>query len=258
MRICEIVKWLEAKSSQRDIPDTCDVFKVGEPDKKVNKVAVAMFATVSVIKDAIEWGADFMIVHEPLYYNHYDVHSDEKIESLKRELLENSGITVYRYHDYAHFAKPDVIASGMLCAMELDGKIEYTDTFDLVRVALNDATSPKELAGKIEQKLNINKVRIAGCSDVPVKKISCMFGAPGGLLKELRRDECEVLIAGEVSEWSLCEYARDATELGYPKSVLVLGHIGSERDGMKYLAKQMTECFSEIEVKYFECGEVYS
>ena len=85
-----------------------------------------------------------------------------------------------------------------------------------------------------------------------------MFGAPGGLLDELKSDSCEVLIAGEVSEWSLCEYARDASELGFCKAVLALGHVGSERDGMVCLTDQIKEHFSELDVKYFECEEVYS
>ena len=85
-----------------------------------------------------------------------------------------------------------------------------------------------------------------------------MFGAPGGTLEELMNDCCEVLIAGEVCEWALCEYARDASELGYAKSVLALGHIGSERDGMLYISRLLADRFTNLDVKYFESGEVYS
>lgn len=232
--------------------------KAGSIEKIVNKIAVAMFATPSVIKKAAEWGADLMIVHEPLYYNHYDNHSDEIVENAKRKLLEDSGITVYRYHDHPHAAKPDLIALGELKKLVFKGTVEYTDTFDLVRIILDKKIVVRELAKKVEDSLNLKHIRIAGCVDHPVKKIPCMFGTPGGMFDELKNENCELLVTGEVCEWALCEYARDAAELGFAKAVFTLGHVGSERDGMESLAEQMQEHFSEIEVQYFECGEVYS
>ena len=86
-----------------------------------------------------------------------------------------------------------------------------------------------------------------------------MFGAPGTLaFDELKSKECEILVTGEICEWSMGEYARDAAQLGYKKAVLVLGHEGSERDGMKFTAKLVEEAFPELQVKYFESDEVYT
>ena len=50
---------------------------------------------------------------------------------------------------------------------------------------------------------------------------------------------------------------RDAAELGFECAVITLGHEGSERDGMSYLAR-LTGGETGIETKYFEAGEVYS
>ena len=54
------------------------------------------------------------------------------------------------------------------------------------------------------------------------------------------------------------EYARDANDLGYKKALLILGHIGSERDGMVYTSDILKEKHPELRVEYFECGEVYT
>lgn len=59
-------------------------------------------------------------------------------------------------------------------------------------------------------------------------------------------------------EWSHCEYVRDAAQLGYKKAILILGHIGSERDGMVYTADILKKMHPELEVKYFESEEVYT
>lgn len=258
MNAGEIVKWLNSFSFRNDFVKTCDTFKIGSPEIEVKKVGVTMFATPAVIKSANEWRANFLIVHEPLYYNHYDERREDKVGRAKAKLLEESGIVVYRFHDHPHFSRPDLIAAGELKHLSLDGNIEHTDTFDLVRIKLSKAITPKDLAQYIETKLNIKNIRIAGDATTPIRNVSCMFGAPGGLLDELRSDSCDLLIAGEVCEWSLCEYARDASELGYTKAVLALGHVGSERAGMVYISELLKEQFKDIEVKYFECGEVYS
>ena len=68
----------------------------------------------------------------------------------------------------------------------------------------------------------------------------------------------EIVLTGEACEWKLAEYARDANTLGMNKTLIVMGHIGSERDGMRLLAKRLSENHTEFETRYMECGEVYT
>jgi len=101
-------------------------------------------------------------------------------------------------------------------------------------------------------------MRICGTRDIPSTKITLMCGTPGGTFEELQNDGCEILLTGEACEWAIAEYARDASQLGFNKTLIIMGHIGSERDGMKYTTELLTKLHPELEVKYFECGEVYS
>lgn len=254
----ELMNELFALAGEGDYSNTCDTCKAGNPNVEVKKVAVTMFATPDVVRQAKAWGAELLIVHEPTYYNHMDHHSNEKIESAKRDLIEASGLTLYRFHDHPHGTTPDIIAAGMLQNMAFDGEIEYTDIFDLVRIHLNQPLTPLAIAKRIEERLGIKHIRVCGAADQPCTEISGMFGTPGGVFEELQRDGCEVLLTGEACEWSLAEYARDAAQLGYKKALLILGHIGSERDGMKYTAELLRQKHPALEVAYFECGEVYT
>ena len=258
MKAYEILEELFALADERDYSDTCDTLKAGDPNVEVQKVAVSMFATVDVVKRAKAWGAQLLIVHEPTYYDHRDAYSDEKIENEKRKFIEDSGITLYRYHDHPHYTTPDIIAAGELKALDLKGKVEYTDVFDLLRVHLDEPMTPVELAKRIEERCGIKHVRICGARDVKCSVVSGMFGTPGKVFEELSSDKCEILLTGEACEWSLCEYARDAAQLGYKKALLIMGHIGSERDGMKYTQEILAEKHPELDVQYFECGEVYT
>lgn len=254
----EIMKFMFDYAECGDVSGTCDTLKAGDPEVQVNKVAVSMFATPEVVKKVSEWGAQLLIVHEPTYYNHWDEHSDDAIEAEKRALIEKSGLVIYRYHDHPHGAIPDMIAAGMLKYMDLDGENEYMPEPDFVRVHLKNPTAPVDIVEKIEKNLGIKHIRICGNREVPCSTVSCKFGTPGGVFEELKNPVCEVLITGEACEWSLGEYARDAAQLGHKKTLLILGHIGSERAGMVYIADVLAEKYPELEVKYFECCEVYT
>ena len=175
---------------------TCDTIKSGSPDAEVTKIAVSMFATPEVVRKAKETGAQLLVVHEPTYFNHWDEHSDEPFEVEKRRLIEEAGITIYRYHDYPHRAPKDMICEGEIKYMKLDGEVEYIGRFDKVRIRLNTPMTPRELAAHIEKNVGIRHIRIAGAADSPCTKITGMFGTPGGIEQELRSDDCEVVMTG--------------------------------------------------------------
>ena len=257
MKAIDIIEGLFNLADERDYSKSCDKCVSGNPEADVQKVAVAMFASPDLIKGAKEWGAQLLIVHEPVY--HSPAAENDMLDLMKRKLIEESGITVYRYHDHTHYTTPDIIAEGEFKYLGLKGELEYTDVFDLVRLHLDKAMTPLEIAKHIEQKLGIKRVRICGVTDVPCTCISGMFGSPGeGAFKEMKRPECELILIGETREWQLYEYVRDASELGLKKTMIVLGHAASERDGMKHTADILSDMYPSLSVKYFECGEPFT
>jgi len=258
LKACEIIEELFALANKRDYSNSCDTLKAGNPDIQIRKVAVSMFATPDIVRAAKKWGAQLLIVHEPTYYNHMDEHSDEKIECEKRKLIEESGITLYRFHDHPHCTTPDIITAGQLKAFGLKGTEEYPDGTGFVRIHLDEPVTPLELAKRIEERCGIKHLRICGTRDEKCSVVSGMFGTPAGVFEELKSDECEILLTGEACEWMLGEYARDASQLGHKKSLIIMGHIGSERDGMIYTSELLKKMHPELDVKYFECGEVYT
>jgi hypothetical protein len=53
--------------------ETVDTFKAGNPDTPVTGIAVTMMATLDVLQRAAAKGQNFVITHEPTFYNHLDV-----------------------------------------------------------------------------------------------------------------------------------------------------------------------------------------
>lgn len=236
---------------------TCDTVKSGDPDKTLTKVAVSMFATPEVVKKAAAWGAELLIVHEPTYYNHFD--TDENISlpaSEKEKLIRETGMTVFRFHDYAHACEPDLICEGELRYLGLKGEFRKGKYFAVNEYILDEPITALALAKTVEKNLGVKHVRIAGDPKAAGRRVSCSFGTPGHLEESLA--ENDFVLTGEICEWQLGEIARDYGQLGKKKAVLVLGHIGSERAGMMHLADILTEKHPGLSVRYLECGEVYT
>ena len=68
MKAYEIMEDLFSLSGPLFSERTCDTIKAGDPNAEVSKVAVSMFATVDIVRQAQDWGAQLLIVHEPTYY----------------------------------------------------------------------------------------------------------------------------------------------------------------------------------------------
>ena len=237
---------------------TCDTVKAGNSEKELKKVAVSMFATIDTFKKVKEWGADMLIVHEPTYYDHYEEMISNPVTEAKKKLIEESGIVVFRYHDFMHHREIDQIPEGEIHYLGLKGTIENTPYFASYIYHLDEPITTLELAKLIEDKLNIKHVKIAGERNKKSYNLALCFGTPGGVYDLLRDENIDIVLTGETCEWMLCEYARDAAALGINKSIIVMGHIGSERDGMRLLAERLSKNHTTFETKYFECGEVYT
>ena len=216
-----------------------------------------MIGTADVIRAVHEWGADMLIVHEPLYYDHMDRASDDPVTQAKQALVAESDMVIYRYHDHMHGKEIDEIPEGELHYLGLCGTLEKSPYNASSVLTLKEPITAGEIMQRIKKRLGVRHARMAGAVDKEVTKIAACFGTPAGVFPLLKSDDIEVVITGEACEWQLGEYARDAAALGFNKSLIVMGHIGSERDGMRLLTERLKEKYPELEIAYFECGEVY-
>ncbi len=233
-----------------------DGLKYGDPDADVTKVAVTMTATPDVIRAAGEWGAQLLIVHEPTFGSHLDDEKETEISRAKMKLLDEAGLTVYRWHDSTHFRAGDKIGEGFI--KHLGWKGTFNGDMDFV---LDEAKTPLQIAREISEKLGVKHPRIVGKRDGDVTRLNLCLGARGSdPYVALRTDDHEVAIAGEVCEWYDGEPIRDLAQMGAQKTLIILGHIGSEREGMEDLADFINENYAAegIVAKYFDCGELYT
>ena len=230
--------------------NTVDTLKAGSRDIKVTGIVTTMFATIDLINKTIALGANFIIAHEPTFYNHQDATAwleNDDVYRYKADLLKQHNIAVWRNHDYIHRHIPDGVKTGVV------SQLGWNNYFD---AAHNVATVPsitlKSLIHHAKQSLGISTVRYIGNLSQSCKKILLMPGASGGKshIEGIMREKPDVLVCGEIQEWETAEYVRDAQAKGDKISLVVLGHIVSEAPGSEYMATWLKNKLPGIKVTH--------
>lgn len=247
----------------KDIPGapfskTVDTLKSGSREMLVTGIVTTMFATVDIIREAIKNKANFIIAHEPTFYNHND---DPKwvtpnhIVKEKQDLLEKNKITVWRLHDYLHSFVPDSVVYEVV---KTAGWLPYYKAGKPVLTI--PAISLKDLAEHLKKKLNIAHLRVVGNLEQKCESIVLMPGAAGGEMQVAMVETVkpDVLIVGELREWETAEYIRDTQQLGEKTSLIVLGHSVSEEPGLQWLQEWLQPKLPEIKVKHIASGSPFT
>lgn len=244
----------------------CDDYKYGDPEAECRGVAVALVPTVDVIRRAAELGCNLLVTHEPIFYQTPDFAEwkgsfPNEIYEEKCRLLDRCGMTVWRDHDHMHAHKPDSIFSGVIRALGWEdyyrpGKngADMCYRFEL------PATTVRELGAFLMKKLRLNGLRYMGKPDDVITKAAlvghfcpdCFYkegiGEDGfyhayamDVIQMMEQEGIEVIIPGEIIEWTALAYIRDAVALGRTKACLNIGHFNLEELGMADFAERIKE-----------------
>jgi putative NIF3 family GTP cyclohydrolase 1 type 2 len=237
---------------------TVDTLKSGNREMAVTGIVTTMFATIDIIQQTIKNGANFIIAHEPTFYNHTDDTgwvSPNNIVKQKRDLLEKNSITVWRLHDYLHSFVPDGVQYGV---MKKAGWLAYYKPGNAVLHI--PPVSLEELTQHLKKQLDIAHVRIIGNLSQKCERVALLPGASGGQrhISIVEKEKPDVLIVGEVHEWETAEYIRDGQQLGEKISLLVLGHSVSEEPGLQWLQEWLQPKLAELKVQHIISGNPFT
>jgi putative NIF3 family GTP cyclohydrolase 1 type 2 len=243
---------------------TCDLLMSGDPEMEVTGIVTSFMATVDVIREAAALGANMIITHEPTYFTGADTTGwlqDDLIYLAKKQLIEEHGIAIWRFHDHMHIGKSDRIYDGLL--EELNWR-QYLMEGERPHAYEIPAMTVGELADFFKDKLSMDVIRIVGDPAMICQRVGILVGGGSlGLGREempmmfMREREIDVMVCGEITEWTLCAYVNDASMLGFRKAMIVVGHERTEEWGMKHMAKWLQPLVPGIPVAFVDAKEPF-
>ncbi len=236
--------------------ETVDVIKTGDPAQEVTGIVTTFLATQAVLERAVELGANFVITHEPIFYNHLDETdwlADDPVYLAKRKFIDDHGLVIWRFHDYWHSHQPDGIYVGVQNAL---GWTQYADPEIRGKITV-PRQSFRDLVEHVKTSLNCPNPRIIGNPNLPCSQVALIVGAPGGRWQILALQQSDVIIAGEINEWEINEYVRDSNTQGTPKALMVVGHEKSEEAGMAYLVDWLKARVPGVTITHVPSGDPF-
>lgn len=259
LTVQQVIDALLADIPGAPFPNTVDTIKTGNPNTPVKGIVTTMFATNEIIGKTIDLKANFIIAHEPTFYNHADETkwlSDDPVYKYKRDLLDSHGIVVWRFHDGIHAHKPDGVRMGVLQALGWD---KYYNANDPFLIELPAPTPLGQVLTHCKKGLDIAKLKFIGDPTQDCVRIVLSPGAPGGQrqIANIQKYQPDCFITGELNEWETNEYVRDARIQGRKLSLIVLGHAVSEEPGMEWLVPVLKQKAPGIPVTHLPSGDPF-
>lgn len=233
-----------------------DTFKTGNPDTEVKGIATTFMATLDLLQRAHAAGMNFVITHEPTFWNDADTIKDlgdDSIYQFKVDFCNRNNLVVWRFHDHLHARKPDVMWVGLARALGWENR-ETTPTRHRYTLP---PTTLGALAADVKRHLNARTLRVVGD---PNAKVSTIALGVGYNIPRVSPD-VDVVMGGESPEAGGAlddtEYVLDAAVLGKNKGQIILGHQVSEEPGMEDCANWLRTFITEVPIQWIRAGEPF-
>lgn len=180
----------------------------GDPRAEVGKVMLAVDPTLEVAREAVEWGADLLVVHHPLFLSPVSSVAATTPKGRTLHHLTGHGCALLTAHTNA-----DQAAGGVSEALAL--ALGITDlepirpapaagpepaTTGTGRVGTVAETTLDRFAARVARSLpsTAHGVRVAGHPDRPVRRVAVCGGAGDFLLDELAGSDVDVYVTSDL------------------------------------------------------------
>ena len=218
---------------------------VGDRNKEVKKVLLALDCTLKVIEEAKKENVELIITHHPLIFKRPSSITTDTLQGKKIIELIKNDISLYSSHtnlDSVENGLNDTIVSilGFDNSKILE-KNKRDDKAGLGRiVSLKESIQLEDLISKIKKSLNINNLRVVKGKD-KVNKIAIINGSGQDFIGKAVALGADCIITGDTTY----HFASDYKEMEI--SILDVGHFASEQITFFNVMENLKEKFKDVE-----------
>lgn len=218
---------------------------VGDREKEVKKVLLALDCTLKVVQEAIDNNVDLIITHHPLIFRRPNNITTDTLQGKKIIELIKNDISLYSSHTNLDSAKKGLNDS-------IPGLLGY-DTSEILEankrdseaglgrvVTLEKATTLEDIINKVKCTFNINNLRVVKGKD-EVNKIAIINGSGQDFIGRAISKGADCIITGDTTY----HFASDYKEMGI--NIIDAGHFASEQVVFFDVMKNIINKFNDVE-----------
>jgi len=261
-----VVQRVQSALGGQWVADGVDGFKAGNPNTPVKGIATTAMATMDVLKQAVQSGANLIFTHEPTFFGRQDgpsplrpsdlpgLSADDPVYLAKKEFIDKNGLVVFRLHDNWLSRRGSDMTAGL--AQELGwAKNRVRPDDGLYEIP---SVTAEEAVAHIRQKLKLRGgLRAVGDRTATVKRVLLLPGFTTPAVMRRRYREADLTITGEVREWENTFYAADVFTAGERRGLVTVGRVVSEDPGMCVCAEWLKTMVTEAPVRWIPAGDLY-
>jgi dinuclear metal center YbgI/SA1388 family protein len=222
---------------------------VGDEEKEVKKVLLALDCTLEIIEEAKANNVDLIITHHPLIFRKpSNITTDTLLGKKIIELIKND-ISLYSSHtnlDSAENGLNETIVellgfeNGQLLEENKNSREDKEEGLGRL-VTLDNEIHINDLIGSIKEKLKIKSVK-AVIGKEEVSKIAIINGSGSDFFNKAYNRGADCIITGDTTY----HYASDYKEMGV--SIIDTGHFASEWIVFQKVLSRIQRNFNDVEV----------
>lgn len=181
-------------------------FLVGEQHAKVDRVLVALDATLEVVQEGIDKQCQLIITHHPLIFNPLKaVTNQDTIGKIVLKLIQNNIALISahtnldRSQDGVNHHLARVLQLKNQSILQEEGVDPYGRVYGIGMMGEPHAEGlmPREYADYVAKKLNGKGVRFTD-TGAPVKRVAVGGGSCGSMLEWVEQCGCDTFVTGDV------------------------------------------------------------
>ena len=255
----DIIKVMEkvAPPSLKESYDNVGLM-VGDKEKEVHKVLLALDCTKKVIEEAKRNNIDLIITHHPLIFRKPSRIVKDDLQGFKIIELIKNDISLFSSHTNLDSVKGGIneeivnILGFKSNKIIEESRVLGFQTSGIGRIVeLEEEKNPEDIIKIVKEKLNVENLR-AVMGERKIKKIAIINGSGQDYFQDALRLGADCIITGDTTY----HFASDYKEIGL--TIIDPGHFKTEWIVFLKVMKKVEEKFPEIEfIHSNECEDPY-
>lgn len=226
---------------------------IGNYDREIKTIMVALDATDSVVQQAIDNNAEMLITHHPMIFSPLKKITTSNFLGNKIIDLIKNDICYYAMHtnlDVKFIADKSAQLLNLYNTKVLELCEDINENEGIGRVGfLKKAMNLQEFAYFVKDKFNVNNVRVFGDNNSIISKVAVCTGSGKSFISNVLRENADIYVTGDIDYHT----AIDAMQQGL--NIIDAGHFGTEHFIMAYIKEYLENNLNDKTIKIIEALE---